>query len=206
MPAAARCSVRRAGEDFAPRARFRALFTADALMLQIDGSDALRAARLRAGLGRQRGARLSGASRPRLPRARLVDPLRTEARMSTTLWRNARLATLAGAEPWGWVERGALLVDGDAAALGRRRRRPARRRCSADAEHRPRRRAGHAGPGRLPHPPGLRRPARARVRAAPAGRQLRADRAGRRRHPLHRGGHARRQRRRSCSPRPANAR
>ena len=30
------------GEDFAPRARFRALFSADALMLQIDGSDARR--------------------------------------------------------------------------------------------------------------------------------------------------------------------
>jgi imidazolonepropionase len=29
-----------------------------------------------------------------------------------TLWRNARLATLAGIEPWGWIERGALLVDG----------------------------------------------------------------------------------------------
>jgi imidazolonepropionase len=29
-----------------------------------------------------------------------------------TLWRNARLATLAGGEPWGWVERGALWVDG----------------------------------------------------------------------------------------------
>ena len=33
--------------------------------------------------------------------------------MSTTLWRNARLATLHGAEPWGWIERGALLTDGD---------------------------------------------------------------------------------------------
>ena len=31
-----------AGEDFAPRARFRALFSAEALLLQIDGSDALR--------------------------------------------------------------------------------------------------------------------------------------------------------------------
>ncbi len=31
---------------------------------------------------------------------------------SMHLWRNARLATLAGTEPWGWVERGALLVDG----------------------------------------------------------------------------------------------
>ena len=30
-----------------------------------------------------------------------------------TLWRNARLATLAGAAGWGLVERGALLVDGD---------------------------------------------------------------------------------------------
>ncbi|MBN8508414.1 MAG: imidazolonepropionase [Burkholderiales bacterium] len=30
-----------------------------------------------------------------------------------TLWRNARLATLAGAEPWGWIERGALLTEGD---------------------------------------------------------------------------------------------
>jgi imidazolonepropionase len=29
-----------------------------------------------------------------------------------TLWRHARLATLAGTEPWGWVEHGALLVDG----------------------------------------------------------------------------------------------
>jgi hypothetical protein len=31
-----------AGEDFAVRARFRALFAADALTLQIDGNDALR--------------------------------------------------------------------------------------------------------------------------------------------------------------------
>lgn len=32
---------------------------------------------------------------------------------SPTLWRNARLATLDGGAPWGWVERGALLVDGE---------------------------------------------------------------------------------------------
>jgi hypothetical protein len=31
----------RAGEAFAPRSRFRALFTADACTLQIDGADAL---------------------------------------------------------------------------------------------------------------------------------------------------------------------
>ena len=30
-----------------------------------------------------------------------------------TLWRHARLATLAGNTPWGWIERGALLVDRD---------------------------------------------------------------------------------------------
>jgi imidazolonepropionase len=33
--------------------------------------------------------------------------------MSKTLWRNARLATLDGPEPWGWIERGALLSEGD---------------------------------------------------------------------------------------------
>jgi imidazolonepropionase len=30
-----------------------------------------------------------------------------------TLWRNARLATLAGTQAWGWIERGALLTEGD---------------------------------------------------------------------------------------------
>lgn len=33
--------------------------------------------------------------------------------MSLTLWRNARLATLAGDRPWGWVEHGALAVEGE---------------------------------------------------------------------------------------------
>ncbi len=36
--------------------------------------------------------------------------------MSLTLWRNARLATLDGAAPWGLVGRGAMLVDGAALA------------------------------------------------------------------------------------------
>ena len=31
--------------------------------------------------------------------------------MTTTLWRNARLATLAPGSAWGWIERGAMLVD-----------------------------------------------------------------------------------------------
>ena len=30
-----------------------------------------------------------------------------------TLWRHARLATLDGPEPWGWIEDGALLTEGD---------------------------------------------------------------------------------------------
>ena len=33
--------------------------------------------------------------------------------MTTTLWRNARIATLAAGSPWGWIDRGALLVDDD---------------------------------------------------------------------------------------------
>ena len=36
--------------------------------------------------------------------------------MTTTLWRGARLATLAGARGWGLVERGAVLVDDEAIA------------------------------------------------------------------------------------------
>ncbi|HEY6133025.1 MAG TPA: imidazolonepropionase, partial [Rubrivivax sp.] len=30
-----------------------------------------------------------------------------------TLWRHARLATMAGQTPWGWVEDGALRVEGE---------------------------------------------------------------------------------------------
>ena len=33
---------------------------------------------------------------------------------STSLWRHARLATMTGAAGWGWIEDGALLVEGDA--------------------------------------------------------------------------------------------
>ena len=32
--------------------------------------------------------------------------------MGSTLWRNARLATLTGRSPWGLIDRGALLVKG----------------------------------------------------------------------------------------------
>lgn len=30
---------------------------------------------------------------------------------SATLWRNARLATMAGQKPWGWIDRGAMLIE-----------------------------------------------------------------------------------------------
>ena len=33
--------------------------------------------------------------------------------MSLTLWRHARLATMSADRPWGWIDDGALLVDGD---------------------------------------------------------------------------------------------
>jgi imidazolonepropionase len=32
---------------------------------------------------------------------------------ATTLWRNARLATLAPGAPWGWIERGAIVAEGE---------------------------------------------------------------------------------------------
>jgi imidazolonepropionase len=31
---------------------------------------------------------------------------------TTTLWRHARIATMHGSAPWGWIERGAMLTDG----------------------------------------------------------------------------------------------
>jgi imidazolonepropionase len=37
--------------------------------------------------------------------------------MIRTLWRDARLATMSGPEPWGWIERGALLTEGDRIAF-----------------------------------------------------------------------------------------
>jgi len=33
--------------------------------------------------------------------------------MTITLWRRARMATLAGTTPWGWIDRGALLTEDD---------------------------------------------------------------------------------------------
>ena len=47
---------------------------------------------------------------------------------------------------------------------------------------------GHAGPDRLPHPPGVRRQSRRRTCHAPCRRELRGHRQGRRRHRLDRRG------------------
>ena len=106
---------------------------------------------------------------------------------------------------WGWIERRRAARRRRSHRLGRRRRPTARRRAHR-RRARPRRRAGHARADRLPHAPGLRRPARARVRAAAAGRELRGDRARRRRHPLDRRRHARSQRRHAVRRRaPARA-
>jgi imidazolonepropionase len=50
-----------------------------------------------------------------------------------TLWRGARLATMAGTTPWGWIERGALITDNDRLHwIGREAELPA---LQADAEH-----------------------------------------------------------------------
>ena len=54
--------------------------------------------------------------------------------MTTTLWRNARIATLAAGSPWGWIDRGALLVDDDVVSwIGEEGR--LARGLSIDAEH-----------------------------------------------------------------------
>src|SRR5215471_4948809 len=39
--------------------------------------------------------------------------VRDEFPVTTTLWRNARLTTLSGASPWGLIEQGALVVEGE---------------------------------------------------------------------------------------------
>jgi len=54
--------------------------------------------------------------------------------MKTTLWRHARLATMTDAPAWGWIERAALLVDGDRVRwVGPEAALPAT--VSVDAEH-----------------------------------------------------------------------
>ena len=44
----------------------------------------------------------------------VTQPITPPTRPPRQLWRNARLATLAGASGWGLIEHGALLTEGDA--------------------------------------------------------------------------------------------
>ena len=104
--------------------------------------------------------------------------------------RNARIATLDPARPWPRRHRGRRRSRHVTAASPGSGPAPSSRPWSRRA-HRSRRPLDHAGPDRLPHPPRLRRQPRARVRAASCRRQLRGDRARRRRHSLHREGDAR---------------
>ncbi len=54
-----------------------------------------------------------------------------------SLWHDARLATLAGAEPWGWLDRGALVVEGEHIVwVGPDDQIPPELARRADAEHR----------------------------------------------------------------------
>ncbi|MFO1298192.1 MAG: imidazolonepropionase [Rubrivivax sp.] len=114
----------------------------------------------------------------------------TQPAEPATLWRHARLATLAASTGWGLVERGALVTEGPLIAWA-----------GAEAEHPPRCAsiaAEHDLGGALVTP-GLvdahthlvyagQRAAEFELRLQ---RELRADRGCRRRHPLHGGGDAR---------------
>ena len=84
---------------------------------------------------------------------------------------------------------GAMVVhEGRIAWLGARQELPRYvRRPSAPRRRRP---LDHTRTGGLPHAPGLRRPARGRVRAAPARGELRGHRAPGRGHPVHGARHA----------------
>ncbi len=123
-----------------------------------------------------------------------------------TLWRHARLATLAGSTPWGWIERGALLVDGDRIAwVGAEADLPADVAARATAEHD----LGGAlvTPGLIDcHTHLVYAGQRAReFELRLEGASYEDDRAQRRRHPLDRRRDARGERRRRCSPRRCRA-
>ena len=52
------------------------------------------------------------------------------------LWRNARIATFCGDEPWGWIERGAMVTQGDAVLwVGKDDALPAEHVASIDEDH-----------------------------------------------------------------------
>ncbi len=159
----------------------------------------------------QRGARgnaiipITGLQRSRI--CIYISPIRAKRKLRmigqsthpAKVWRNARLATL---DPrlggLGIVEDGAVAAPTAASPLPARR--PSYR--TSRRHRRDRRLRGpldHARPDRLPHPSRPCRRPRRRVRAAAGGRDLRGDRARRRRHRLHREGDARGRARTSSS-------
>ena len=194
-----------AGAAWVPPVRGCGLYAPVAGRCRADGTTiALPAGRLAWFEAAPRTLTFDRRRRRRRHRRLVAERRQRGARRVRTLWRNAHLTTLAAAAGWGFIRRGALVVDGDSSRwVGADGDLPAG--LAVDAEITPRRRAGHARPGRLPHPPRLRRPARARVRAAPRGRELRGHRPRRRRHPLDRRGHARGQRRRALLRRAGSA-
>ena len=124
----------------------------------------------------------------------------TPASEATTIWRNARLATVArGAPGLGVVERGAIVARGGRIVFaGPEPDAPA---APSDARiDRLRRALDHAGADRLPHPSRLRRQPRGGIRGAPRRRELRGDRARGRRHRLDRPRDARGERGRARPP------
>ena len=210
-PARWRVQRARRGRRLRAARRCRALFTADAATLQAaTARDTLRAAGAsRWPVADARPRRRLAHRRRRAGQRAWWMPLRAARRMTTHCCGATRAWPRwpAPSAPWGWIERGALLTDGEHDRAGS----APRPSCRADVAGRAPSTTSAArcvtpGPGRLPHPPRLRRPPRARVRAAPAGRELRGDRARRRRHPLDGGGDARGQRRGAVRARPANAR
>jgi hypothetical protein len=48
-----------------------------------------------------------------------VDGVHTMPALTRTLWRHARIATLAPAQGWGWLDDGAVLTEGPQIHLGR---------------------------------------------------------------------------------------
>ena len=126
--------------------------------------------------------------------ARLAKPAGTGLMERAERWRGGR-ATRSSATPGcshatrhvhglGLVERGAIAAGAGASSPPVLRRSFRFLSCAPEGDDRLRRPARHARPDRLPYPPRLRRRPRARVGDAAAGRDLRGDRARRRRHPF----------------------
>ena len=78
--------------------------------------------------------------------------------MTTTIWRNANVATFCGDTPYGWLPGATIVTRGaEVIWLGADRDLPATLTEESANKASPRRRLRDAGPDRLPHPSCLRR-------------------------------------------------